>query len=135
MPCQKKFDCGHQCTRVCGSDCGECDELVEKILPCGHKTNMPCHEVIFVYFYLFFLKNNIKDKKLFNNYSFPKFFIVHLLVMKCLNVVTSVQEIVLLVKNLICLVLNNVNEFKCVIIVVMVHVQKFFFFSFLFSSL
>ena len=36
-PCAKNFEeCGHQCQKNCYEDCGECEELVSKKLPCGH---------------------------------------------------------------------------------------------------
>ncbi|KAH7438223.1 hypothetical protein KP509_04G006300 [Ceratopteris richardii] len=43
-PCRKRLICGHQCTRKCGQKCTKyCNKLIERELPCGHLTNVPCY--------------------------------------------------------------------------------------------
>ena len=34
----------HLCTRKCWEKCGECEVLVDKLLPCGHIQNIRCCE-------------------------------------------------------------------------------------------
>lgn len=42
-PCRRVFPiCGHECTRACSADCGQCRTPVERELPCNHKQQMPC---------------------------------------------------------------------------------------------
>src|SRR5690242_1488680 len=37
-PCTKKHkNCNHPCAKRCYEDCGNCEVVVEKTLPCGHK--------------------------------------------------------------------------------------------------
>ena len=35
----------HRCKNLCYEECGDCEELVEKIIPkCGHTQQVPCHQ-------------------------------------------------------------------------------------------
>ena len=45
-PCTKKyFPCDHLCKKLCYEECGECEEKVEKTLPCGHvKKDCKCSD-------------------------------------------------------------------------------------------
>uniref|UniRef100_A0A8C4QBK2 NFX1-type zinc finger-containing protein 1 n=1 Tax=Eptatretus burgeri TaxID=7764 RepID=A0A8C4QBK2_EPTBU len=44
-PCQRIHkNCGHACPKVCYDDCGECKVQVDKTIPnCGHVQTMNCH--------------------------------------------------------------------------------------------
>ncbi|XP_055890805.1 NFX1-type zinc finger-containing protein 1-like [Biomphalaria glabrata] len=43
-PCPKSCNEGHRCKRKCHQDCGNCTEMVEKIMPiCGHRDKVQCH--------------------------------------------------------------------------------------------
>ena len=43
-PCQKILcSNNHVCTKRCCEDCGPCMQLVERVLPCGHTQQVPCH--------------------------------------------------------------------------------------------
>ncbi|XP_059164905.1 NFX1-type zinc finger-containing protein 1-like [Physella acuta] len=45
-PCPKRCaEGGHPCRRKCFQDCGNCEELVNKIIPiCGHEDKVPCYQ-------------------------------------------------------------------------------------------
>ena len=45
-PCPKRCQAGlHRCKLLCHDKCGECKELVEKIIPsCQHKQQVPCYK-------------------------------------------------------------------------------------------
>jgi len=44
-PCQRKHTiCGHTCTKKCKDDCGNCNYIVRKILPCEHENKTECHK-------------------------------------------------------------------------------------------
>ncbi|CAH1802897.1 unnamed protein product [Owenia fusiformis] len=43
MPCGKYCSNGHMCSRKCHMDCGDCQILIEKVIPsCGHRQDVPC---------------------------------------------------------------------------------------------
>ena len=44
-PCPKRCTAGlHRCKRLCHEQCGDCKELVERIVDrCGHNQNVPCY--------------------------------------------------------------------------------------------
>lgn len=40
--CQRTCPSGHKCSKKCCDDCGDCDSIVWKLLPCGHKALIKC---------------------------------------------------------------------------------------------
>jgi len=45
-PCPKEYSpCNHPCAKLCYEECGKCEKIVEKALPCGHiKKDCKCYE-------------------------------------------------------------------------------------------
>lgn len=43
-PCEHIHQkCGHTCKKTCSDDCGLCEVLVDRDLPCGHKKKLACN--------------------------------------------------------------------------------------------
>ena len=43
-PCDKRCNNGHPCQKVCSESCGNCQSMVEKVIPgCNHKQMVPCY--------------------------------------------------------------------------------------------
>ncbi|KAI5738736.1 hypothetical protein M8J77_010544 [Diaphorina citri] len=46
QPCDKTLECDHPCKKRCKDKCGDCNVLVDKIIPeCGHTVNMKCKTI------------------------------------------------------------------------------------------